>query len=110
MPRFSLRRLLVVFALFAFAVAGIRFLFVDALGPAIPPEQLKQLKPGMTKSEVEKIVGKPDDAVADVWHYERPLNPGWVGLYFDEADRLLSIDDERALSGSVTTASQSSAR
>ena len=29
------------------------------------------------------------------WIYERPLNPGYVSIYFDENDRVRSINDEQ---------------
>ena len=50
----------------------------------------------MTKSEVLRILGKPDSYDGNQLEYSRPLNVGWVEFAFDEKDILIWKNDEFA--------------
>ena len=63
--------------------------------PVIPANTLKQIR-GATRGEVRRILGEPSTIqAANHWIYERPLNPGYVSIYFDGDDRVYSINDEQ---------------
>src|SRR5688500_17655057 len=93
-PRFTLRKLLAVTALAAIVFGSVPFLRT-ALGPIRSDEVIAQLRPGMGEADVERLLGKPDrvDAYGD-WMYEKPFNPGWLGIKFDEHRKLLYHDHE----------------
>ena len=48
----------------------------------------------MTKDAVHDVMGKPESIDDDMWIYSRPLNAGWVEMWFDEDGRLDGINDE----------------
>lgn len=58
--------------------------------PAINPELVKQLKPGMTKEEVTSILGQPQRELFNgtIWVYHRPFAWPSHHVYFDEEGRL----------------------
>jgi outer membrane protein assembly factor BamE len=72
-------------------------------GTIITPEMVSQLKPGMTRSQVQFVMGTP--TIADPFHHERwdyvytleerkkPLERHHVVLFFDEEDRLERIEE-----------------
>jgi hypothetical protein len=93
-PRFTLRWMLIATAIVALVVAFAEFLR-SALGPIESDEIIAKLVPGMREAEVERLLGKPDrvDANGD-WVYEKPYNPGWLGIHFDERRRLIYHDHE----------------
>ncbi len=66
------------------------------LRPAMPRHQLRQLKSGMTKREVQSILGKPTWKGPNDWQYERFANLGWVEVHFDEDSQLTYVNDESA--------------
>jgi hypothetical protein len=93
-PRFTLRKILIVTALVAIVFGSVPFL-QTALGPIRPDDVIAQLRPGMGEAEIETILGRPDE-VDDYgkWVYEKPFNPGWLGIIFDEHRKLLYHDHE----------------
>jgi hypothetical protein len=96
--QFSLRQLLLFMAIAGVVLVAGRMLvlFVNAIvGPALPHAIVNQLQEGMSKKQVEAILGPPTSEDEDCWNYEPWLNPGWVEIYF-ENDRLAYINDESA--------------
>jgi len=92
--RWRLRTLLLGFAIASLALAGGRFAY-RAVGPIFPRQVYEKLRPGMSKAEVQAIIGPPTSTYgADDWRYERKWNPGWVEVQFNEAGRLLYVNDE----------------
>jgi hypothetical protein len=58
-------------------------MFVRAYSDPVPMNQLKQLKKGMTKSEVQSILGKPATIHEyGQWTYDRPLVFGFVNIHW----------------------------
>ena len=51
---------------------------------------------GMTKIQVETILGTPTSHDGNQIEYSRPLNVGWVEFAFDEKDVLIWKNDESA--------------
>jgi hypothetical protein len=92
--RFTLRSILVVMALIAFAF-GVGYRLRLALGPIKPNAALAKLRPGMGHSEVEAILGRPTrvDTYGN-WVYEKPFNPGWLTINFDKQSKLTDYDHE----------------
>jgi hypothetical protein len=93
-PRFTLRKILVVTALVAI-VFGAGQILQNAVEPIASEEVIAQLLPGMAEADVERLLGKPDrvDDNGD-WVYEKPFNPGWLGIKFDEHRKLIYHDHE----------------
>jgi hypothetical protein len=94
--RYSLRRLFVLIAAVCVLLAAARclVLIVGAVtGPVLPHDLVGQLREGMTKAEVEAILGPPGDRFDDCWNYYRGCNPGWIEFYFNEG-RLSEVNDE----------------
>ena len=64
-------------------------------GPVIPARTLKALR-GATRSDVRQILGEPSEVMPyGDWIYDRPLNPGWVAIAFDDDDHVRSVNDEQ---------------
>ena len=73
----------------------LRSTFLWIGGPVIPYAKLDSLAVGMTKAQVKAILGEPAEMTSDGhWIYDRPPNPGWVKVYFDELGRFAGINDE----------------
>ena len=57
---------------------------------------MTQLRPGMTKAEVEKIVGRPDGFEAsgfqEAYKYVKRLRSGWS---WDQADYVLLFENDK---------------
>ena len=71
-------------------------MFFASLAPVVPRAHLEQLEVGMTKYEVEAILGKPTRRRGtSIWVYERPFNPARIGVSFDEQGRLESVNNKR---------------
>lgn len=65
--------------------------------PAIPYHKLDQLKLGMSRAEVQTILGPSDSILPDkTLIYRRFANPGWMEVYFDQHDKLDHVNDESA--------------
>mgnify|MGYP003333851251 CR=1 FL=1 len=74
---------------------GLCWLIEAMIGPAVPRSRLRQIQPGMTKSEVRKLLGKPRGVEGDwQWEFARPLNVGWVEIWFDDQGCVTEINDE----------------
>ncbi len=87
--------LAVLFGLLVVIGVAILSAFYIVTGPVIPRSYLRQLKPGMTKSEVSAILGPPPVVQHDqAWVYSRWGNAGWVEVYFDGEGRFDHINDE----------------
>ena len=71
------------------------FLLYSAVGPIAPASTIAQLQPGITEAEVERLFGRPTnvDRNGD-WLYEKPYNPGWLCVKFDENRELAGYDHE----------------
>jgi hypothetical protein len=64
-------------------------------GPVIPASTLKALR-GAAQSDVRRILGAPATIMSDGgWIYDRPPNPGWVAISFDDDGQVRSINDEQ---------------
>jgi hypothetical protein len=49
----------------------------------------------MKDVEVERLLGRPTSVGDDGnWLYEKPLNPGWLRITFDENRELVSYDHD----------------
>lgn len=48
----------------------------------VPREQLEQLRKGMTKDEVRRILGEPAEDYGGQWTYARPLVFGFVNIHW----------------------------
>lgn len=90
--RFRLRTLLILFAIASVVLCTTRMVYLAAL--PVPPHKVAQLKFRMTKSEVRKILGKPDELTDHSWSYDTFFNIGWVNVYFDDAEKLSFTDPE----------------
>ena len=92
--RWRLRSLLLAFGLVAVALGLGRFVH-SAVGPIFPRSVLDKLAPGMTKAQVQSLVGPPARTYGeDQWQYQRAFNPGWVEIWFDGDGKLLDVNDE----------------
>ncbi|HBO45266.1 MAG TPA: hypothetical protein DD670_15325 [Planctomycetaceae bacterium] len=84
-----------IFGLLLLAVIVIALGVYVMAGPVVPRSHLRQLKQGMSKSEVRAILGNPETAEEDrEWVYSRWGNPGWVEVYFDAEGRFDRVNDE----------------
>lgn len=93
-PRFTIRLALVVTAIVAILLSGVPFLQM-ALGPIRSDATIARLQPGMSEAEIESILGSPDEIDEfGNWVYEKPLNPGWLTIVFDQRRRLSYHDHE----------------
>jgi len=64
-------------------------------GPVISAGTLKALR-GSTQADVRRILGEPNEIMHDGdWIYDRPPNPGWVAISFDEGGSVQSVNDEQ---------------
>lgn len=90
--QFSLRLLLAAVLVIACVCFALRW----CLGPIRSPVVLSRLKPGMTGAEVEQLLGVPFDRRPDAWYFNRPKNPGWLTVYFDDEGRFTRYAEERA--------------
>lgn len=63
----------------------------------ISKHQLSKLKPGMSKFQVESIIGQPDVRFENkhLWRYEKTLVFGWVDIAFDHSDKFVEYNLER---------------
>lgn len=94
--QFDLRTLFAVFVILGI-ILGIAALAYRIGGPVLPTYQLRRIQETRaTREEVRAIFGSPQDASDDgrAWIYERPSNPGWVEIYFDQAGRVCDVNDE----------------
>jgi hypothetical protein len=65
-------------------------------GPVIPATTLKALR-GATQADVRRILGDPAEVMSyGDWIYDRPLNPGYVAISFDDDGHVRSVNDEQA--------------
>ncbi|NLE37590.1 MAG: outer membrane protein assembly factor BamE [Pirellulaceae bacterium] len=84
-----------VFGLLVLAVIVVTWGVYVVAGPVVPRSQLRQLKQGMSKSEVRAILGNPETAEEDQqWVYSRWGNPGWVEVHFDAEGRFDRVNSE----------------
>ena len=68
------------------------------LGPVVSPSLVAELEAGMTKQQVEDLLGVPSELdLNGDWVYSRRLNPGWFVVKFDAKDRVANCDHEVAL-------------
>lgn len=67
-------------------------------GPPIPPSLLSRIHVGMPSEEVRNLLGDPEPGSegGGIWYYSPWGNFGWVGIYFDEAGNVESVDEEKA--------------
>ena len=95
-PRFTLRRLFL-----AMAVAAVFFwaaqLIHSVVGSVVPTSAIAQLRPGMKAEEVKRLLGQPTSIDEGYWLYEKPMNPGWLGIGFNENGELVGYDHETVL-------------
>ena len=64
-------------------------------GPVISARTLKALR-GTTQADVRRILGEPNEIMPDGdWIYDRPPNPGWVAISYDEGGSVQSVNDEQ---------------
>ncbi len=96
---FSKNQFSLAMLLFLVAVCALFIFFVTQCyrigGPAMPNYLMRQLRLGMTKEEVRRLLGPPEKVYDNTWIYSRKGNVGWVEIWFDE-DRLGSVNDESA--------------
>lgn len=97
--RFSLRAMMLSVTVIAVLLCSARLIVLSAIGPVIPYSVLDKLEFGMTKAEIEKILGPPAATDEHAWIYERPLNPGWVEIHFYHQGRYSDFNDESAFPG-----------
>lgn len=75
------KRIILVCVVVALGVA----LAIRAFQQPVQPSRLAELKPGMTKTEVEAVLGKPTKVYASgQWTYRRPLVFGFVNVHWQE--------------------------
>jgi len=68
-----------------------------AARPAMPRHLLRQVTAGMTKAEVQDILGEPQDREGDYqWEYWRWGNAGWVEIFFHQDGTVDYVNDESA--------------
>jgi hypothetical protein len=100
--RFSLKQLF-GYVTAACLVIGMSAWIVDVVSnPVFPKSTLDQLKQGMTKAEVARILGKPSYIRQEgrgnpqdaVWVYQWGWNPGYVDVHFDSNRRFSRFNDE----------------
>lgn len=82
--------LTIVTALFIVFI-GVPYLLVR---PAMPRSKLSRLAIGMTKDEIRTVLGEPHKTGENYWEYSRFGNQGWVEIHFDDAGRLVEVNDE----------------
>lgn len=88
---FSIRTLLILTALIAFAILASK----HCLGPVVPLSVAKRVRPGITRSEVIAILGLPNDGMTNQsWEYVRIFNPGWFVVHFDANGEVAYVDHE----------------
>ena len=64
------------------AVAFFSFAAWSCNSPAVPLDDLNRIQAGMTKDQVEEILGKPDEETSSgQWWYKSPLK--WYALRID---------------------------
>jgi len=95
----SVRKLVLIARACVIAFGGMSLLAGAAWwvgGPVIPAPTLKALR-GSKQSDVRRVLGEPSN-IMDYgdWIYDRPLNPGWVAIAFDEDGSVRSVNDEQA--------------
>jgi hypothetical protein len=74
-----MRKIIIALMVVALCVA----IVIRAYSDPVPMNRLNQLKKGMTKSEVESILGKPSAIHEDKqWTYDRPLVFGFVNIHW----------------------------
>jgi hypothetical protein len=95
-PRFTLRWLFLATAVLA-AFFYVASLLHSIVGPIAPRSAIAQLRPGMKAVDVERLLGRPTSIDGDYWLYEKPMNPGWLGIGFDENGELVGYDHETVL-------------
>jgi hypothetical protein len=68
---------------------------IGATGDPISQAKWDQVREGMSKEQVLKLMGEPDSYDGhDQIEYSRFLNMGWVEFFFDERDVLIEKNDE----------------
>jgi outer membrane protein assembly factor BamE (lipoprotein component of BamABCDE complex) len=82
----------------AILIAGVCFAARWCLGPVVSQATLDRLRVGMTAREVEQVLGPATDTDddSDCWYYEKPFNPGWLTVTFDDEGRMASYGQELA--------------
>src|SRR4051812_32378749 len=60
--------------------------------PPFDLAKLRDLRPGMSQHEVERLLGKPNGTDKSSWHYSRPLAWPIVHVYFDAVGRFKESD------------------
>lgn len=72
--------------------------FIWFAGPVFTDATLSQISPGMNQREVVERLGQPTRRYVKptCWDYERPGNPGWVRIDFDEDGTVSAVDNESA--------------
>lgn len=82
-------------AMASLGLGMLRIATTAIVGPIFSGSELQKLTPGMSKGQVEAVIGKPTRYYgSDTWIYERTMNPGWVAIYFDDEGQIREINDE----------------
>jgi hypothetical protein len=63
-------------------------------GPVVSSIKLEKLE-GVTKDEVRRIVGEPEEISDNQWLYSWWPNQGWVSISFDGNGRVAVVNDEQ---------------
>jgi hypothetical protein len=69
--------------LIAALILGIGRFWAWRYGGVVSHHRLTLLRPGMSRGEVEKIVGPPTHKDEHVWIITRPGSAYWLEIYFD---------------------------
>ncbi len=94
-PQFRLRTLLLAVTVVALVLSSASTLIYIVAGPAVPPRLLRQVVPGMTKTEVGDLLGEPQHRGGEhQWEYWRWGNAGWVEVHFNRVGTVHSVNDE----------------
>ena len=79
------RALWIGMAVLALPLAAVVYGIAMFDSPPFALERLDRLSPGMTKAEVEGILGPPGEAYGQrEWAYSRPYSWPMVKVYFDD--------------------------
>ena len=61
--------------------------------PVATAQDLGKIGAGATTARVVEVLGEPAVVTRGYRDYERPLNPGWVRVTFDDGGRVASVVD-----------------
>src|SRR5262245_45782427 len=87
-------RIVLALTLVATAVAPIWRSCSWCLGSVMFLDKLSSIR-GASKNDVLRTLGKPSEVNKMLWIYDRPLNRGWVEIWFDENEGVQNIIHEQ---------------